>query len=255
VNEIGTLAWTRRARGQMSPGERLAFLARGVATQLGAMSDRTLFSLGIGRDRLARLDLESLRWPDTPAVREAADVADGFPKWLWHHSQRSYVWCVALAQLDGLTGYDEEALYVGCLLHDAGLPPAVEARDDACFTIRSADLAAECVTRAGWDDSRRDHLCESITLHVNPYVPPAQSLEGHLLGAGTTLDAVALRRAWRIDPTLKSAVLERHPRHGIKKELRPVLKAHAKAAPRSRIAFMWRYGPLGTLVARAPWPE
>ena len=255
MNEIGTLAWTRRTRGQMSPAERFGFLVRGVGTQIGALSDRTLFALGVGRDRLARLDLDSLTLPDSAAVREASEVADTFPKWLWHHSMRSYVWCVALAQLDGIVGYDEECLYIGCLLHDAGLPPAVEARDDACFTVRSADLAAGCATRGGWDDARRDHLCESITLHVNPKVPPAQSVEGHLLAAGTTLDGVALRRAWNIHPELKAAVLERHPRLGMKKELRPVLKAHAKAAPRGRIAFMWRYGPLGTLVARAPWPE
>ena len=255
MNEIGTLAWTRRTRGQMSPQERIGFLARGVGTQLGALSDRTLFAFGIGRDKLARLDLDSLRLPDTAAVREASEVADTFPRWLWHHSQRSYVWCVALAQLDGVTGYDEEALYIGCLLHDAGLPPAVAERDDACFTVRSADIAHECVTRGGWDDGRRERLCESITLHVNPQVPPAQSLEGHLLAAGTTLDGVALRRAWNIDPALKAAVLERHPRLGMKKELRPALKAHAKAAPRARIAFMWRYGPLGLLVSRAPWPE
>jgi hypothetical protein len=255
AHAIGTLEWAREGRGQLSAGERVRYLVRGVGTQLGAMSDRTLVAFGIGRDKLARLDLDSLRLPDSAAAKEAEAAAGDFPKWLWHHSQRSYIWALALAQLDGVRGFDEECLYVGCVLHDAGLPPAIEHGDDACFTLRSAELAGDCATRGGWDDARADRLRESITLHVNPYVPPEQSLEGHLLAAGSTLDGVALRRYWSMHPDLVSAVLERHPRHDMKRELRPVLRAHARAAPRCRIAFMWRYGRLGTLVSRSPFDE
>src|SRR4051812_25812111 len=183
------------------------------------MSDRTLFALGIGRDKLARLALAPLRLPDSAAAKEAEAAAGDFPPWLWHHSQRSYVWALALAQLDGVRGFDEECLYVGCVLHDAGIQPAVEYGDDSCFTLRSAELAGECASRAGWDGARADRLRESITLHVNPHVPPEQSVEGHLLSAGSTLDGVALRRYWHLDPELVRAVLDRHPRHGLKREL------------------------------------
>jgi hypothetical protein len=239
----------------MSAGERVGFLVRGVGTQLAALSDRTLFALGIGRDKLARLDLESLRLPDTAAAKEAETAGEELPPWLWHHSQRSYIWAVALAQLDGASGYDEELLYIACLLHDAGLPPAVEKRLDSCFTLGSVEAADACATRGGWADDRREQLSESITLHANPSVDPERSLEGHLLAAGSTLDGVALRRYWNMDPALVAAVLERHPRLGMKKELRPMLRAHARAAPKARIAFMWRYGSLGTLVSRSPFSE
>lgn len=255
MNRIGTLEWTRQTRGRLSAGERASYLVRGVGTQIAAMSDRTLFALGVGRDRLARLDLDSLRIPDSPAAKEADQAADGFPPWLWHHSQRSYVWALALAQLDGVTGFDEECLYVGSVLHDAGLPPAIEHGDDSCFTLRSAEIAGDCAARGGWDNARAERLRESITLHVNPYVPPEQSVEGHLLAAGSTLDGVALRRYWNMDPELVRAVLDRHPRHGMKRELVPMLRAHARAAPRCRIAFMWRWGRLGTLVSRSPFDE
>jgi hypothetical protein len=253
VNRIGTLEWARRGRGQLTASERASFLVRGVGTQLHAMSDRTLFALGIGRDKLARLDLDALRLPDSAAAREAETAAGDFPKWLWHHSQRSYVWALALAQLDGVRGYDEECLYIGCLLHDAGMPAAVEHGDDACFTLRSAKLAGDCASRGGWDDARSDRLRESITLHVNPHVPPEQSVEGHLLAAGSTLDGVALRRYWTMDPELVRSVLERHPRKDMKRELRPMLRAHARSAPGCRVALMWRYGRLGTLVSRSPF--
>jgi hypothetical protein len=226
-----------------------------VGTQVAALSDRALFALGIGRDELARLDLESLRLPDTAAAKDAEAVARELPPWLWQHSQRSYIWALALAQLDGIGGYDEEALYVACLLHDAGIPAAAEKRLDACFTLGSAELAEGCASRAGWPEDRRERLCESITIHVNPSVDPERSLEGHLLAAGATLDGVALRRYWNMDPAFAAAVLERHPRLGMKKELRPLLREHARAAPHARIAFMWRWGRLGTLVSRAPFAE
>jgi hypothetical protein len=48
-------------------------------------------ALGIGRDKLARLDLDALRLPDRAATKEAEAAAGDFPPWLWHHSQRSYV--------------------------------------------------------------------------------------------------------------------------------------------------------------------
>jgi hypothetical protein len=255
VDEIGTLAWTRRTRGRMSAREGMAFLARGIGTLLAVLPDRTLAALGVRRDRLARLDLDSLKLPDSAAASEAEAVAGELPPWLWHHSQRSYIWAVALAQVDGLKGYDEECLYVGCLLHDAGLPPAVASHADACFTLGGADLAGRCARAGGWPDERRERLCESITLHVNPSVPPEQSLEGHLLSAGSTLDGVALRRYWDMDPAFVSTVLERHPRLGIKRELLPMLRAHARDAPRSRIGFMWRYASLGTLISRSPFDE
>jgi hypothetical protein len=255
VSEIGTLAWAERTRGQLSASERASFLVRGVGTQIRAISSRTLFALGIDKDRLARVDLDALKLPDGAAAKEAEAAAEELPKWLWHHSQRSYIWALALAQLDGVSGYDTETLYVGCLLHDAGIGPAVEASDSACFTVRSAEAAGACATRAGWDDARRDRLRESITLHVNPAVPPEQSVEGHLLAAGSTLDGVALRRYWNIDPATVSAVLERHPRLGLKKELVPLLRAHAKAAPKTRVALMWRFGPLGELVKHSPFDE
>ena len=253
MSSVGTLEWTRRSGGRLSARDRLAYLARGVASQMSAISDRAAYAVGLRRERL-RLDLDDVKPPDTPAAREAESAAEGFPGWLWHHSHRSYLWAVALGAHDGAR-YDEEALYIGCLLHDAGLPTAVETGDSSCFTLASAAQAEECARRAGWSDTRRDDLAEAITLHINPTVPASQSVEGNLLARGSTLDGIALRWAWRMHPETVRTVHERHPREGMQHELRPLLRAHAKAAPRCRIAFLRRYGALDLLVARAPLRE
>ena len=253
MSAVGTLEWTRRTGGRLSGRDRLAYLARGVASQMSAISDRAAYATGLRSQRL-RLDLDSVKLPDTPAARAAETAAADLPSWLRHHSHRSYLWAVALGAHDNAR-YDEEALYIGCLLHDAGLPTAVETGDSSCFTLGSAAQAEECARRVGWPDARRDALAEAITLHINPTVPASQSVEGNLLARGSTLDGIALRWAWRMHPDTVRAVHDRHPRERMSQGLRPLLRAHAKAAPQCRIGFLRRYGALDLLVARAPLGE
>ncbi|MDQ3937013.1 MAG: hypothetical protein M3340_20545 [Actinomycetota bacterium] len=252
MGAVGTLDWARQGNGRLSGGERLAIVARGLGSQLRQMSDRTAHTLGLRKDRIARLDLDTVRLPDTAAAREAERLADQFPPYMWHHSHRSYLWALALANRDGLRP-DEELLYISCLMHDAGMFEIGERDPDACFTLASASAAASCAKNGEWPDDRRERLMEAITLHINPEVPVENGVEANLLTRGSTIDAIALRGAWRLDPETKRAVLARHPRHGIQRELPDVLKAHAKEAPKCRIALYVRYGALTTLVRRSPW--
>ena len=254
ADRIGTLAWTRRTRGRLSPRERLTLTTRGVASQIRALAEVVVYSTGRGRDGLARLDLESMKLPDSAAAREAEAIADRFPSFIWHHSHRSYLWAAALGARDGLR-YDAEFLYIACLMHDAGLMADGRSQAGDCFTLASAAAAERCAAGGDWEESRRERLMEAITLHINPTVSRQEGVEAHLLTVGSTLDALALRGAWRIDPATKSAVLERHPREGLKRELVPLLKAHGRDATRARIAFYLRYGALAQLVKRSGFDE
>lgn len=254
MSAIGTLDWARSTGGKLSRSEYAAFTARGMAAQMRQMSDWTAFRLGLSRDRMIRLDLDALKRPDTPAAREAEQLADGFPPYMRNHSHRSYLWAYGIGKLDGLE-FDEELLYVSCLLHDAGLYVENGRAPDECFTLGSAHAAAGCASKGDWQHDRRDRLMEAITLHINPAVAPEQGAEAHLLTRGSTMDVIALRGAWRIDPETKRRVLERLPRDRDAEQLIPVLKAHGKAAPRGRIAFYFRYGGLGPMIKRSPWDD
>lgn len=121
------------------------------------------------------------------AAQEAEAIYSELPTYLASHSQRTYLWGSALGTHDGLD-YDEELLYISCLLHDRGLPPAVERRDEKCFTLASASVADEHARRSGWPKERAASLSEAITLHLNPWVSPAQGIEAHLLNAGAAVD-------------------------------------------------------------------
>lgn len=256
MSAIGTLSWARSTGGRLSASERLALTATGVGSQIKQMSDKTAYALGLRKDRLARLDLDSVKLPDTAAAKEAEQIADEFPRYMWHHSHRSYLWALALANLDSLKP-DEEMLYVSCLMHDAGMLGIGEREPSMCFTLASADAASRCA-KAGngdWSDDRRERLMEAITLHINPVVDTSDGVEANLLTRGSTLDGLALRGAWRIHPDTKQAVLAKHPRYNLQKELPVALKAHGKEAPKGRIAFFLRYGALSQLVKHSPFDE
>jgi hypothetical protein len=72
---------------------------------------------------------------------------------------------------DGMR-YDEEALYVGCVLHDIGLTPRF---DDPVrpFEHVSADTCAELVERHSWALPRRYRLHRAVVLHMAPTLPLA----------------------------------------------------------------------------------
>lgn len=251
MDGIGTLAWTRRTQGHLRGRERLAFTVDGVRSQLRDLSAMTAHRLGIRREPLARVDLDAVKLPDTKAAREAEEVCASLPASIEHHSHRAYLWAIALAEVDRTT-YDAEFLYCACLLHDAGVPPALEKRSSACFTLESASLAQGAAERGGWPAERAERLAEAMTLHVNAHLPPEQGVEAHLLASGALVDGIG-RRHWQVDPAYVQAVLARHPRLAVKTEMNDLLREHARLAPKGRIAFYYRYGALGQLIKRAPY--
>ena len=250
---IGTLRWAESTGGRMSRSELVRFLAAGMRSQLGMLPARAAAALGLRRAQLASLDLERLRLPDSQAAREAEATCSELPTYLASHSHRTYLWGSALGLHDGLD-YDEELLYIACLLHDSGVPPAVERRDERCFTLTSADVADEHARRSGWPQERADSLSEAITLHLNPWVSPAQGAEAHLVNAGAALDVAGLRR-WELEPETIDAVVHRHPRADFKRQFRAALDAHAAAAPGCRVQALLRFGLFGPMIRYAPFEE
>jgi hypothetical protein len=251
--EIGSLRWAESTGGRLSRSELVRFLAVGMRSQLGMLPARVTAALGLRRAQLASLDLEHLRLPDSKAAQEAEAICSELPTYLASHSQRTYLWGSALGTHDGLD-YDEELLYISCLLHDRGLPPAVERRDEKCFTLASASVADEHARRSGWPKERAASLSEAITLHLNPWVSAAQGIEAHLLNAGAAVDVAGLRR-WELHPETVTAVVRRHPRADFKRQFRAAFGAHAQAAPRCRVHTLLRYGLFGPMIRHSPFDE
>jgi hypothetical protein len=246
VAEIGSVAWLERTRGRLSRREQIELMALGVRSQAVLLARR----LSRSGERVGRFDPRDVRIPDSAPAREAEEVCGGLPPSVASHSHRCYLWGAILAAQDGIT-FDEELLYVAALLHDAGMPVAAAEGHDCCFTLDSV-LAVRALHAPLEPQPRRRAAEEAIALHLNPLVARDRGAEAHLMNAAAALDVLGMR-LWEIEPAAKAAVLERHPRNEFKAEWDGLCRAHIRAMPRGRVAWLYRYAGFGLQLRRAPF--
>ena len=128
-----------------------------------------------------------------------------------------------LGQSDGLHP-DPELFYVASLLHDLALTD--QFRDYApmpCFGARAGILANDWAGERGWPAHRCSTLADAISLHLNARVPAEHGPEAQLLQAGAGLDVIGLRH-WELTPETVASVVERYPRHNMKRASHPGLQ-------------------------------
>ena len=112
THRIGTIEWTERTCGVLTPREQLALARPLVRGELAIVGGRAAMALRLHSGRRRDLDPSALRPPDSSLATDAEEVAEELlsPAVL-NHSRRSYAWGAALAALDGTT-FDKELLYV-----------------------------------------------------------------------------------------------------------------------------------------------
>jgi hypothetical protein len=214
----------------------------GVADQTRRLAANTRLDLG----RLAEV-----RVPDSAAATEAERLARaGSSAMLYGHALRSYFFAALLAARDGMD-YDQELLYVGCVLHDIGLTPRF-ADPIRPFEYISADTCAELVERHDWTLPRRYRLHRAVVLHMAPTLPPAEEAEVLLLEAGVACD-VSGARSQEVGARAAHELLARYPRAGFKHEFTQLLRSEAARKPLSHAALLLQ--GLEQRIANAPFSE
>ncbi|MCP3804593.1 HD domain-containing protein [Allokutzneria sp. A3M-2-11 16] len=86
---------------------------------------------------------------------------------VFNHSMRTYLYGRFLGERKGLRAgldYDDELLFLGCVLHDIGL--SEEGNGDQRFDIDGADLAARFLTEQGVAADRVEVVWDAIALHL-----------------------------------------------------------------------------------------
>ena len=188
LGDIGTIEWCRRTNGILDGGERARFLAamllataRGTPRLLAAKAGWH----GSGPDP------STLTPPDTPFVREVVEACADLDQMVIEHGYRSYLFARALGIVDGIE-CDEEALFVGALLHDYAFE-SMDSLTDECFTLAGANVAADLLAASPFPEPLRRDVLDGITLHLNPAVSPQQGGLQHLLhdGIASTSSACA----------------------------------------------------------------
>lgn len=240
---MGTLAWAEATGGALRVRDRVRLLGQGAISQAAEMPWRVFGRLGIRPRRLARFDLDKLRFPDSPAAKEAEEICSQIrPEFLIAHSYRTFMWASIWAAHRQLS-FDREVVFVSSLLHDLGLSTGLsEGREPTCFTLRGSTAAQRCGEQAGWSADRSWATANAITLHMNLRVRPEEGVEAYLTTVGTQLDAIG-SRYWRMAPETIDAVLARYPRRGVKEGLVELFDRQAEAHPDSRARF---YRALGS---------
>jgi hypothetical protein len=249
-----SLAWGRSRSGALTRRERFAFTRDTILATLRFETRRGLNRLGLGDRRQVELALGEIPLPDSPVARAAAELcAEASSLALDAHCHRTYLWAALLGRRDGVP-HDAELLYVASLLHDLGFTPAHEPGPGvACFALAGAEAAERFLITRGWSSARAGAAAEAIVRHLDPVVGLDAGAEAHLLRQGAGLDVVGLRHHEIARPT-REAVLTRHPRQGLKRELAATMSREAQERPASRMAALCRLGFVGRIRA-APFSE
>lgn len=197
--------------------------------------------------------LESVRMPDTPLAREALRLATtATAPWVVEHSQRAWIFGALLGRA-GDIAFDIDVLFAAALLHDLGLTSSYSEPAGVCFTLRSADAAHELARASGANDFTARTIADAIALHMELRVALEQGVEAHLLNAGLGIDVVGAR-AREIDDETRAAVLTRHPRRDMKRQLCGAFAEEARRAPATRIALYMKLG-FAARIQAAPFEE
>ncbi|WP_249644755.1 nuclear transport factor 2 family protein [Nocardia sputi] len=130
------------------------------------------------------------------AVAADALVAEVSPPLVYNHCVRAYLYARELAAVDGLRAgadYDDELLYLSCLLHDLGATDF--ANGDQRFEIDGADAAAEFLRSKGVDEQRVQTVWNAVALHTSDGIARRFGTVEALMQMGTGADIAGLRRA------------------------------------------------------------
>jgi uncharacterized protein (TIGR02246 family) len=137
-----------------------------------------------------------LNLPDTDIARKAYAFAQrATPAFILNHSIRSYVFARAHAAHRGLrpgTHYDDELVFVSCILHDIGL--SEQANGDQRFEVDGADTAAVFLRQHGVEQRRVAIAWDAIALHTSPGIANRKATEVAMTQAGIATDIIGAGR-------------------------------------------------------------
>ena len=248
-DRIGSIGWTERTGGVLTPRECLTLAGPLLRGELTILAGRLAMVLRVHSGRRNSIDPEALLPPDSSLARDAAVAArDLVSPVLLNHSSRAYTWGAAIAALHGIT-FDRELLYLAAMFHDTGIPSPVPEVD---FTVRSAAVAREFTDGHHVPADSRELVANAIAMHHTPGVGLESGAEAYLLSTGAALDVFGLRSN-EIPDAVRESIVQKYPRLGFKREFARLLRAEAKQVPRGRAWYLHRFAMSDLTIRLAPF--
>ncbi len=172
------------------------------------------------------------------------------PPYLVQHSYRTYLFGLALAAIEQVE-IDEELGFISSMLHDLDL---AEPTAGKCFAVSGALRAQRFLVDHGADAGAAARIAAAIAGHCTPGADEDLTDLAGFVSAGALLDVAGVRYD-ELDPDWTAAVLNRHPRLGLKSQLLPHWAAAAAAMPAGRARWLTRYADFPRLIRLSPFPE
>jgi hypothetical protein len=188
---------------------------RGLALSIGVAQskDSALMDLGI-QQKPATAQSGAKPWPsvvagvrlvDSEIARIATALSRAFsPPYLFNHAVRTFL-------LGSLVGkalqqkFDEELLYLACILHDLGLTERFEG--DLPFEIQGAEAAKQFLEGQGYVSERIEIVWDGIAMHasrIGQFKRPEIALVGEGAGADVVGPDLSLIEKADVDDILKA---------------------------------------------------
>ena len=180
------------------------------------------------RPATVRTDLE---FPQTQLAKVADELARAAePDFMYNHSVRSYLFARVAAAARGLTageGYDDELLFLSCILHDVGL--TTQADRGRRFEVDGAAAAADLLRANGLEAARAQLVWDAIALHTSAGIAEHRGTEVALTRAGIGIDFG--QDADLVPGELAGQVHDRYPRLDMARCLTDAIVGQAQRRP------------------------
>jgi putative intracellular protease/amidase len=171
-------------------------------------------------------------FPQTQLAEVAGELARGAePDFMYHHSVRSYLFACLAAAARGLTAgedYDDELLFLSCILHDVGL--TTQADRGRRFEVDGAEAAVDLLRANGLAAARAQVVWDAIALHTSAGIAEHRGNEVALTRAGIGMDFGS--DAELVPGELAAQVHDRYPRLDMARCLTDAIVGQARGRPR-----------------------
>ena len=161
---------------------------------------------------------DTVQWglPDSAVCAAAVELAEGVsPVFLHNHCVRSFLFARELAATEGFRSgvdYDEEAVFLACVLHDLGLTRL--GSGDQRFELEGADAAAAFLREHGLSDKRVTTVWQSIALHTSIGLGHRFGIDHAVCHSGIEMDVAGSQKD-RLTMGFADRVHAAWPRHNL----------------------------------------
>jgi HD domain len=249
---------------------RREFITAAASFAIGAKlqhDNSTMSSLEVGQEQSPKqLSFSStvagVRLVDSKIARDATQLGrEAYPPYLFNHAVRTFLFGSLIGK-KLRQRFDEEVLYLACILHDLGLTDRFEG--ELPFEIQGAEAAKTFLEQRTYAKDKLGIVWDGIAMHAS-VIGHYKQAEIRLVGEGAGIDIVGPDYS-QISKTDVDEILGAFPRLELKnsflKTCAGVVRRHPGGATRSFMRDIGeRYVPefhpqnFCDLVIHAPFPE